>query len=200
MQDTPQTPQIPQEIDEFDATADIEALQGIEKELRDVEASLENNFAEWISEIIEADQTYEELFFNDKKLFFKKILELQNQFVKELIEPRVAKAEELQGNIKTKQELGQIDLIKRRFQAAHPDVDIKELILFYTNELPPKLQEQIKAQPVEQFFDLIYELYQQATKPQEQPQEEELPKQTQGVAINSDYSNTGAGQLPMERY
>ena len=194
-------PQATQETNEFDYTNDLNELEAVHKELQDIEASLENNFAEWISEVIDSDQTLEDLFFNDRKLFFKKILELQNQFVKELVEPRVAKAEELQGNIKAKQELGNIEAIKRQFQKEHPDVNLQELILFFTQELPPKVQEAIKAEPLENFFNLIYELYQQATAPQQAPQkEEELPKQAQGVAVSSEEADSNSGYLPMERY
>ena len=77
--------------------------------------------------------------------------------------------------------------------------------MFYTQELPPKVQEAIKAEPVENFFNIIYELYMQSTQPQEpqqQPQQPEdpLPKQAQGVAVSSEEADSNSGYLPMERY
>ena len=205
-QQQPQEPQPQQkERDEFDYTDELNELEGVEKELQDIESSIEGNFATWITEVIDSDQTLEDLFFNDRKTFFKKILELQNQFVKELVEPRIARAQELDSKIKSKSELGKIDMIKKQFQKEHPDVNIQELIMFYTQELPPKVQEAIKAEPVENFFNIIYELYMQSTQPQEpqqQPQQPEdpLPKQAQGVAVSSEEADSNSGYLPMERY
>lgn len=193
---------------DFDYTQDLNELQGIGKELQDIEASVENNFADFIVDLISNDPTFEDLFFSDRKTFFKKVIDEQNKFVQSLVEPRVKKAQELESNIKSKQELQTIDSIKKDFQKRHPDVDIKELIVFFTNELPPKVQEEIKAQPIEQFFDIIYAIYQQMTNPQaSQPQEpqkppapENLPSQANGVAIASDEANTNGYDLPMNRY
>lgn len=202
---TQQPPQEAQEVDEFDTSGDIAQLQGIEKELQDIEASLENNFAEYITQLIDNDPTFEELFFNDRKTFFKKVIEAQNEFVISLTEPLQNKASEIETQIQGKQELGKIDLIKRKFQAEHPDVDIKELIMFFANELPPKVQQEIKAQPIERFFDLVYAIYQQMTNPQGQevappPQDESLPPpQAQGVATSSENASANASQLPLDR-
>lgn len=197
----------PQEMpqDDFDTTKDIEQLQGLEKEVQDIEASLENNFAEYITQLIDNDPTFEDLFYSDRKTFFKKVIQEQNEFVKAQIQPKLAKAEELNSQIQDKQELSRIDLIKRQFQAAHPEVDIKELIMFFANELPPKIQQEIKAQPIEQFFELVYAIYQQMTNPQnaqqeaQEAQEAALPPQAQGVAVGSDNASSNASQLPLDR-
>lgn len=195
----------------YDTTAESAELEGIGKELSDIEKSIEGDFAQHISDLIDNDSSLEELFFSDRVTFFKKVLSEQNNFVNSLIEPRMARANELQGQIATKNELANIEAIKQQFQNQHPDIDIKELLRFFAEELPSKVQEEIKAQPMEQFFDIVYNYYMQsqqiAQAMQEQmqgqgqaPQEAEaqLPQQAQGVAVDSEQANTNA-YLPMNR-
>lgn len=195
----------PQEpTSEYDTTQEQGQLEAIQKELQDIEASVENDFAEHISALIDNDSVLEELFFSDRVTFFKKIIEEQNKFVSALVEPRVAKAKELQDTIAGKSELANIEAIKQDFQSRHPEVDIKELIAFFANELPPRVQEEIKSQPIEAFFDLVYEIYAAQNAPQEEapPEEsppEDLPAQAQGVAVDSQQSDTNSGALPMNR-
>ncbi|EMZ41462.1 hypothetical protein LS77_010575 [Helicobacter bilis] len=189
---------------EYDTTQEQGQLEAIQKELQDIEASVENDFAEHISALIDNDSVLEELFFSDRVTFFKKIIEEQNKFVSALVEPRVAKAKELQDTIAGKSELANIEAIKQDFQSRHPEVDIKELIAFFANELPPRVQEEIKSQPIEAFFDLVYEIYAAQNAPQEEapPEEsppEDLPAQAQGVAVDSQQSDTNSGALPMNR-
>ncbi len=195
----------PQEpTSEYDTTQEQGQLEALQKELQDIEASVENDFAEHISALIDNDSVLEELFFSDRVTFFKKIIEEQNKFVSALVEPRVAKAKELQDTIAGKSELANIEAIKQDFQSRHPEVDIKELIAFFANELPPRVQEEIKSQPIEAFFDLVYEIYAAQNAPQEEalPEEsppEDLPAQAQGVAVDSQQSDTNSGALPMNR-
>lgn len=189
---------------EYDTTQEQGQLEALQKELQDIEASVENDFAEHISALIDNDSVLEELFFSDRVTFFKKIIEEQNKFVSALVEPRVAKAKELQDTIAGKSELANIEAIKQDFQSRHPEVDIKELIAFFANELPPRVQEEIKSQPIEAFFDLVYEIYAAQNAPQEEapPEEappEDLPAQAQGVAVDSQQSDTNSGALPMNR-
>lgn len=201
-------PPMPQEpLNEYDTTSENAELEGIAKEMKDIEASIEGDFAKYISDLVDNDSVFEELFFSDRNAFFKKVIEEQNKFVSSIIEPRMQRAEELQGVIAQKNELASLESIKQEFQQAHPEVDIKELIRFFAEELSPRVQEEIKAQPLEQFFYLIYEIYQgmqnqaQAQDNPPMPQEEaqeELPKQVQGVAVDSEQSNTNA-YLPMGR-
>ena len=158
----------PQEpTSEYDTTQEQGQLEAIQKELQDIEASVENDFAEHISALIDNDSVLEELFFSDRVTFFKKVIEEQNKFVSALVEPRVAKAKELQDTITGKSEMANIEAIKQDFQSRHPEVDIKELIAFFANELPPRVQEEIKSQPIEAFFDLVYEIYAAQNAPQE---------------------------------
>lgn len=201
-QEEPQAPAEP--TSEYDTAQEQGQLESIQKELQDIEASVENDFAEHISGVIDNDSVLEELFFSDRVTFFKKVIEEQNKFVNALVEPRVAKAKELQDTIAGKNEMANIEAIKQDFQSRHPDVDIKELIAFFANELPPRVQEEIKAQPIEAFFDLVYEIYAAQNAPQEEAQEgepppEELPAQAQGVAVDTEKSDTNSGALPMNR-
>lgn len=190
----------PQEpTSEYDTTQEQGQLEAIQKELQDIEASVENDFAEHISALIDNDSVLEELFFSDRVTFFKKVIEEQNKFVSALVEPRVAKAKELQDTIAGKSEMANIEAIKQDFQSRHPEVDIKELIAFFANELPPRVQEEIKSQPIEAFFDLVYEIYAAQNAPQEEAPPEDLPAQAQGVAVDSQQSDTNSGALPMNR-
>lgn len=133
LQDAPQQP-----LNPYDIEAESAELEGINKELSDIEASIENDFAEFITDLVDNDIGLEELFFSDRKLFFKKIIEEQNKFVKSIIEPKQARAIELQDQISTKNELASIETIKQDFQARHPEVDIKELIHFFCRRFKPK--------------------------------------------------------------
>lgn len=192
-----ETPQEP--TSEYDTTQEQGQLEAIQKELQDIEASVENDFAEHISALIDNDSVLEELFFSDRVTFFKKVIEEQNKFVSALVEPRAAKAKELQDTIAGKSEMANIEAIKQDFQSRHPEVDIKELIAFFANELPPRVQEEIKSQPIEAFFDLVYEIYAAQNAPQEESPPEDLPAQAQGVAVDSQQSDTNSGALPMNR-
>lgn len=186
-----------EQTNEYDTTQEQGQLEAIQKELQDIEASVENDFAEHISALIDNDSVLEELFFSDRVTFFKKVIEEQNKFVNALVEPRVAKVKELQDTIAGKSELANIEAIKQDFQSRHPEVNIKELIAFFANELPQRVQEEIKSQPIEAFFDLVYEIY--AAQNAEEAPPEDLPAQAQGVAVDSQQSDTNSGALPMNR-
>lgn len=193
----------------YDTTAEQAEMDGINKELQDIEASVENDFISYISDLIDNDSVFEELFFSDRKAFFKKVIEEQNNFVSSLIEPRAQRMNELQGQIAQKTELGNLEAIKQNFQAQHPDVDVKELIRFFTEDLSPKVQEQIKEQPIEQFFNIVYEIMKAQTaqaqamqntqqNPTQETPTQDLPAQAQGVAVDSEQANSSAF-LPMNR-
>lgn len=191
-----------EQTNEYDTTQEQGQLEAIQKELQDIEASVENDFAEHISALIDNDSVLEELFFSDRVTFFKKVIEEQNKFVNALVEPRVAKVKELQDTIAGKSELANIEAIKQDFQSRHPEVNIKELIAFFANELPQRVQEEIKSQPIEAFFDLVYEIYAAQNAEEAPPEEsppEDLPAQAQGVAVDSQQSDTNSGALPMNR-
>lgn len=191
-----------EQTNEYDITQEQGQLEAIQKELQDIEASVENDFAEHISALIDNDSVLEELFFSDRVTFFKKVIEEQNKFVNALVEPRVAKVKELQDTIAGKSELANIEAIKQDFQSRHPEVNIKELIAFFANELPQRVQEEIKSQPIEAFFDLVYEIYAAQNAEEAPPEEsppEDLPAQAQGVAVDSQQSDTNSGALPMNR-
>lgn len=191
-----------EQTNEYDTTQEQGQLEAIQKELQDIEASVENDFAEHISALIDNDSVLEELFFSDRVTFFKKVIEEQNKFVNALVEPRVAKVKELQDTIAGKSELANIEAIKQDFQSRHPEVNIKELIVFFANELPQRVQEEIKSQPIEAFFDLVYEIYAAQNAEEAPPEEsppEDLPAQAQGVAVDSQQSDTNSGALPMNR-
>lgn len=191
-----------EQTNQYDTTQEQGQLEAIQKELQDIEASVENDFAEHISTLIDNDSVLEELFFSDRVTFFKKVIEEQNKFVNALVEPRVAKVKELQDTIAGKSELANIEAIKQDFQSRHPEVNIKELIAFFANELPQRVQEEIKSQPIEAFFDLVYEIYAAQNAEEAPPEEsppEDLPAQAQGVAVDSQQSDTNSGALPMNR-
>lgn len=170
----------------YDTTGDIQQLEAIHKELSDIEASIENDFAEHISEILDQDQVFEELFFSDRVTFFKKVLEEQNRYVEAILQPRMQKAQELSDSITQKNELGFLESIKQDFMQRNPDVDIQALIMFYMEDLPPRVQEEIQKAPKEQFFDIVYDIYQ---KSQPQPREEALPAQSEGVGVSSEQAD-----------
>lgn len=192
-------------VNEYDITPEADEVNAIQKELQDIEASIEGDFAKYITAKVNEEPDLEERFFSDREGFFREVIGEQNEFVKNLLEPRVARLNELNETMNAKAQMGKIDAIAKKFQAEHPDVNLQELIVFFTHDLPLRIQEQIKEQPQEQFFDLVYQIYaahmqQMQPPPPEEPAEPELPKQAQGVPVSNDQAANNANMLPLDRY
>ena len=199
----PQEPQAP--ANPYDTSGEISELQALQNELSQSEESIEGNAAQAIAkQLTEAD---DELYFEDKEAFVKRIFALQNAWIKENIAPKEARINELRTSIANKQEQESIEAGAQAFLANHPELtpDIIPVIMqFVTGELPPRMAKELHSisDPLE-FFEAAYALYSQATgqaqEPQGQQENEELPAQLQGVSKQADMQGSNE-PMPMDRY
>ena len=58
----------------FSIEEETQAFEAIQKELQDIEKSIESDFAAFISDMVDNDPALEELFFSNRKDFLKKLL------------------------------------------------------------------------------------------------------------------------------
>lgn len=189
------------QVSPFDTRAEESELAALEQEIKQSEASLENDFATFASEnLSEAD---EELFFNDKAGFIKKILALQNEFLQSRYQSKVNRAGELKDSIKTKKAQASIEEAEKAFLAKYPDADINAMIAFYEEELGPRYKKELDKLPPEQFFEVLYQIYTQRIAGQKSEPEEEspeqLPKNIKGNNADVEQSNFNDEELPMNR-
>lgn len=206
-----QAPQGEQAANPYDTSGEVAELEALKAELSQSEESIEGNAAQAIAkQLTEAD---DELYFEDKEAFVKRIFTLQNAWIKENITPKEARAQELIGSIESKNQMGQVEAGAQAFLANHPELtpDIIPVIMqFVAEELPPRMAKELHSisDPLE-FFETAYAIYSQATghaqggeaTPPQNPQgqeSEELPAQLQGVNREADFSNSRQ-PLPMER-
>lgn len=206
-----QAPQGEPSANPYDTSGELAELEALKAELSQSEESIEGNAAQAIAkQLTEAD---DELYFEDKEAFVKRIFTLQNAWIKENIAPKEARAQELIGSIESKNQMGQVEAGAQAFLANHPELtpDIIPVIMqFVAEELPPRMAKELHSisDPLE-FFETAYAIYSQATghaqggeaTPAQEPQGqegEELPAQLQGVNREADFSNSRQ-PLPMER-
>ncbi|TLD79841.1 hypothetical protein LS68_009215 [Helicobacter sp. MIT 05-5293] len=173
-----------------------ELLSGLKAELEQNMKSFEADFARKAKDFIEQNPDLEELFFENKEAFFEKILALQNEFIKTEIESKQDAISNLEGEITLDNQLGAIEKAKADFQQEHPDVDIQELLVFYSQELTPREQQAFESLAPTELFNALYELY--TSKGGGGEQEEKLPQQVKGYP--SDISQSANDSLPTERY
>lgn len=204
-----QAPQAPQgeqaPANPYDTSGELAELEALKAELTQSEEALEGNAASDIAkQLTEAD---DELYFEDKEAFVKRIFALQNAWIKENITPKEARINELGASIANKQEQESIEAGAQAFLSNHPELtpDIIPVIMqFVAEELPPRMAKELHAisDPLE-FFEAAYAIYSQATgqaqEPQGQQENEELPAQLQGVSKQADMQGSNE-PMPMDRY
>lgn len=187
----------------YDTSGEVAELQALQDELSQSEEAIEGECAKTIaSQLNEAD---DELYFEDKEGFIKRVFALQNAWLKENIGSKQERAQELTNSINSKNEQASIDAAAKEFQSAHPEADIAMLMDFLNNEVPPRISNELQAEADPRaFFEKLYELFLQANgqNPQntQEPQEpEELPAQLQGVSKQADMRGSNE-PMPMDRY
>lgn len=189
----------------YDTSGELAELEALKAELSQSEEALEGNAASDIAkQLTEAD---DELYFEDKEAFVKRIFALQNAWIKENITPKEARINELGASIANKQEQESIEAGAQAFLANHPELTpdiIPVMMQFVAEELPPRMAKELHSinDPLE-FFEAAYALYSQATgqaqEPQGQQENEELPAQLQGVSKQADMQGSNE-PMPMDRY
>ncbi|WP_120953263.1 Coiled-coil domain-containing protein [Helicobacter sp. L8] len=166
-------------------------LKVLKDEIAQAEASLEGDFAKWASENIDAQ--LEGLFFDDKEAFIKKLLEMQNQFLKDNLGSKVQQANDLQGQIHTKKGEQEVQQAQADFLAKHPDANMEEMVAFYQDDLPPKYKKELDNLQGVEFFETLYQLFKSY-----KGEEENLPQRLEGQAAPA--NNPNPQELVMDRF
>lgn len=188
----------------YDTSGELAELEALQKELSQSEEAIEGECAKAIaSQLNEAD---DELYFEDKEGFIKRVFALQNAWIKENIGSKQERVQELTNSINSKNEQASIEAAANEFQSAHPEADIAVMMEFLANEVPPRIANELQSeQDPRAFFERLYELYTSANgqatgqNPQNQPQGEELPAQLQGVSKQADMRGSNE-PMPMDRF
>lgn len=185
-----------------ESTTKLEALQS---ELQQSLLSLEQNFAKKCAEIVNNDSALDELYFEDKEAFFTKILELQNQYIEQEIAPKENAIKEAESEQRFNNELNKLESAKQEFQSRNPNVNVDELLQFYTT-LPAEIQAELEKTPSEAIFDTLLQIKQQMqgeAEPQgaqdSAEQGEDLPKQVNGAPAQVSATQSDS-DLPTQRY
>ena len=185
MGDNPQAPneQIPQApLPQDDGISLLEReLAGLQNELAQNEASLEGDFARFLSENLTADD--EELFFENKEEFFKKVLDMQNVFFNDKIASKQQRAGEIETEISQKKTLASIENAQAEFLKANPNADVKAMFDYFTNDIPPRVQRELESLAPNEFFNKLYELYK--TQNKTDSKEDKIPKHYDGANVDA---------------
>ena len=167
------TPPPPQQVDDgamFDATSEIQELEGLQNEINQLETSLQADGADFLaSNLSEQEQ---DLFFENPTEFFKIMLEKVNGFYNEQIGSRKGRINELQGKIKEKETYASLDKAQKAFEETHKDISVDELMAYAQEELPPRVHREIAQMPPLDALNAIYAHYKKNNT-----ETESLPKQ-----------------------
>lgn len=175
------TPPPPQQVDDgamFDATSEIQELEGLQNEINQLETSLQADGADFLaSNLSEQEQ---DLFFENPTEFFKIMLEKVNGFYNEQIGSRKGRINELQGKIKEKETYASLDKAQKAFEETHKDISVDELMAYAQEELPPRVHREIAQMPPLDALNAIYAHYKKNNT-----ETESLPKQANGTELDA---------------
>lgn len=183
-----------------------ERAGALRSELEQNLASFEENFAKKAADEVNNNPELEELFFENREDFFKKILELQNAFITSEIDSKKDELAAVESDIAMENQMNTMQEAQEAFLQNHPDVDINVLLDFYMNDLSPKEQQALEQLTPDELFEAIYQIYlmktgqaqPQEANEQEQSQDAELPKQVGGYP--ADIQSGNSETLPTDRY
>ena len=176
-----QTPPPPQQVDDgamFDATSEIQELEGFQNEINQLETSLEADGAGFLASNLSENE--QDLFFENPTEFFKIMLEKVNGFYNEQIGSRKGRINELQGKIKEKETYATLDKAQKAFNETHKDITADELMAYAQDELPPRAQREIAQMPPLEALNAIYAHYKKNNT-----ETESLPKQANGTELDA---------------
>ena len=175
------TPPPPQQVDDgamFDATSEIQELEGLQNEISQLETTLEANGADFLASNLSENE--QDLFFENPTEFFKIMLEKVNGFYTEQIGSRKERINELQGKIKEKETYATLDKAQKAFNETHKDITADELMAYAKEELPPRAQREIAQMPPLDALNAIYAHYKKNNT-----ETESLPKQANGTELDA---------------
>ena len=168
----------------YDATAEIQELEGLQKEIDQLELSIEENGAEFLASNLNEQE--QDLFFDNPKEFFKAMMTKLNTFYNEQIGSKKGRMQELQGKIKEKETYASLDKAQKAFEETHKDISVDELMAYAQEELPPRVHREIAQMPPLEALNAIYAHY----KKNNGSEEESLPKQAQGTELDAQNIDT----------
>lgn len=168
----------------YDATAEIQELEGLQNEIDQLELSIEENGAEFLASNLNEQE--QDLFFDNPKEFFKAMMTKLNTFYNEQIGSKKGRMQELQGRIKEKETYASLDKAQKAFEETHKDISVDELMAFAQEELPPRVHREITQMPPLEALNAIYEYY----KKNNGSEEQSLPKQAQGTELDAQNIDT----------
>lgn len=168
----------------YDATAEIQELEGLQNEIDQLELSIEENGAEFLASNLNEQE--QDLFFDNPKEFFKAMMTKLNTFYNEQIGSKKGRMQELQGRIKEKETYASLDKAQKAFEETHKDISVDELMAFAQEELPPRVHREIVKMPPLEALNAIYEYY----KKNNGSEEQSLPKQAQGTELDAQNIDT----------
>ena len=180
----------------YDTSQDKARFEALSNELAQAEASLENNLIDFAVQNL--DEKAEELFFEDKKAFIKNLLDMQNAHYAQQVGSKKEELASLENSIKEKEGLQGIEAAQNEFLQKHPEADINTLTEFYNEDLGSKYKAELDKLAPNEFFEVLYQIYQSATGTAAK-QEEDLPKQLQANASDTQTTSLSSDELPMSR-
>ena len=196
--------QVPQ-VDEFDTTAEQGELDALNAEIEQGSANIKGNFAAFAAQNTTPEM--ETLFFEDKEAFYAQLLDMFNQFYAENVGAKQERAGGLSRDIDAKNAARADKAAAQEFEAAHPEIKINDLLIFYEEMLPPKLRAELDSAnlPPEQFYEVLLNLFQQFQAGAGAAQgggqgEQPLPQEINGAAAPaSSVQGGGENFLPTAR-
>ena len=193
MQDNTTAP----ELSPYDTTRESEEINALQLELDQNSASLEGDFAKFVSENLTPDQ--EVLMIDDKESFIRDVLlPMQNKFYQDQIASKQSRKKELEGIVAQKQSRKAYDDAVNEFKTTskQDDKGFNEMMDFYMQDLSPRLQAKLGDLPPQEFFKELYGLYSNQIKQPQKP----LPKEIQGSATNALDESLETETSPMDRF
>lgn len=165
-------------------------LESLKNEIKQAEASLESDFATFCTEQLKEED--ENLFFEDRKKFILKILQMQNDFLKDKLAGKVQQAQELHADINAQEGQEAMQAVQEAFMQKHPDANMEELINFYNQDIPPRFKAQLDQLEGVDFYEALYQAYQSfnAGAQEAAADKEPLPQRLNGQAASPQTTNT----------
>lgn len=152
-----QQPQEPStELAPQEAQSPSDRMQALEAELEQARASIEQNLAKDLAKL-SSDTELEDLFYEDKEAFFKKVLEIQNEKILSQLQPLVDERNKLGQEVDAQNKMQALEQARLEFEQANPQVDTQSLLQGFT-QLPPEQQAEIEALPPEQIFPALQQI------------------------------------------
>lgn len=169
---------------------------------------IDNDLARELAQMVEKDPSLEDLFFENKEEFFKRILEVVGDELENNITSRRDELIAFNNEEAFQNRLGAFEQALSAFAEANPQVDTQKLLEFYTG-LPQEVQKQLDSLPPQAMVQRLFELYQQSqsqnqaqggepNQAQEQ-QQDELPQQLNGVPSPTGWLNQDL-ELPTTKW